>query len=211
MKARSLFLTFWMMLAGFCLAGMPVQAQEEIDEEQTEASEDKPARKKKSKKKKGSKKRKAAAAEEESAAAEPAVLAALKKFKVHNGKVNTKADYYIYLYSASWCRYCKECMPVAVEQYKKMKAGRKVEIIVIGGDKTEKEAIKYLKDSKAKMPGIMFDALKATNFQGLPSCGMPGFPAVTVVTKEGQMKANVVGGQQVKDVLTNWKKYTVGK
>ena len=53
----------------------------------------------------------------------------------------------------------------------------------------------------------MFEDLKATNFQGLPGCGMPGFPAVTVVSKDGQMLANVVGAGQVKEVLANWKQY----
>jgi len=98
-------------------------------------------------------------------------------------------------------------MPVAVEQYKKMKSSRKAELILIGGDKSEKEAVKYLKSYKLKAPGIMFEDLKATNFQGLPACGMPGFPAVTVVTKDGEMLANAVGAGQVKEVLANWKQY----
>lgn len=207
MKLRSLFYTFWMLLSGFCLMGLSVHADDDLAEEQVESDEDTP-RKKKGKKKKGQKKGKSTKTEAaEKEASKPAVLAALENFKVHNAKVNTKAEIYIYLYSASWCRYCCECMPVAVEQYKKMKSSRKVEIILIGGDKTEKEAIQYLKSYKLKAPGIMFDALKATKFQGLPSCGMPGFPAVTVVTKDGKMLANVVGAGQVKEVLTNWKQY----
>lgn len=202
MKLRSLFYTFWLLLSGFCLMGLPVHAEDDLAEEEVESDEDTP-RKKKGKKKKGNKKDGAVKA----ADSKPVVLAALENFKVHNAKVNTKAEIYIYLYSASWCRFCRECMPVAVEQYKKMRASRKAEIILIGGDKTEKEAIQYLKSYKLKAPGIMFDALKATKFQGLPSCGMPGFPAVTVVTKDGKMLANVVGAGQVKEVLTNWKKY----
>lgn len=202
MKLRSLFLTFWLLLSGFCLMGLPVHADDDMAEEEVEPDEDAP-RKKKGKKK--GKSTKTEAAEKE--ASKPAVLAALENFKVHNAKVNTKAEIYIYLYSASWCGFCRECMPVAVEQYKKMKSSRKAEIILIGGDKTEKEAIQYLKSYKLKAPGIMFDALKATKFRGLPSCGMPGFPAVTVVTKDGKMLANVVGAAQVKGVLTNWKQY----
>lgn len=202
MKLRSLFYTFWLMLSGFCLMGLPVHADDDMAEEEVESDEDAP-RKKKGKKK--GKSTKTEAAEKE--ASKPAVLAALENFKVHNARVNPKAEIYIYLYSASWCGFCRECMPVAVEQYKKMKSSRKAEIILIGGDKTEKEAVKYLKSYKLKAPGIMFDALKATNFQGLPSCGMPGFPAVTVVTRDGRMLANVVGAAQVKGVLTNWKQY----
>lgn len=219
MKLRSLFYTFCLLFSGVCLMGLPAHADEDVVEEQAEVDEDTP-RKKKGKKKKGSKKSKSSkkndadkAAEDAENAADdvPAVVAALKKFKVHNGKVNEKAEFYIYLYSASWCRYCKECMPVAVKHYPKMRASRKVELIVIGGDKSEKEAIKYLKSYKLKSPGIMFDALKATQFLGLPGCGMPGFPAVCVVTKDGQMVKNEVGGAAVQDVLNNWKTHTVGK
>ena len=205
MKLRSLFYTFWLLLSGFCLMGLPVHADDDAAEEQVESDEDKPRKKGKKKGKKKSKASKSEAAEKDDA--KPAVLAALENFKVHNAKVNPRAEIYIYLYSASWCGFCRECMPVAVEQYKKMKSSRKAEIILIGGDKTEKEAIQYLKSYKMKAPGIMFDALKATNFQGLPSCGMPGFPAVTVVTKDGKMLANVIGASQVKEVLANWKQY----
>ena len=205
MRLRSLFYTFWLLLSGFCLMGLPVHADEDAAEEQVESDEDKPRKKGKKKEKKKSKATKPEAAEKVDT--KPAVLAALEKFKVHNAKVNPRAEIYIYLYSASWCGFCRECMPVAVEQYKKMKSSRKAEIILIGGDKSEKEAVKYLKSYKMKSPGIMFEDLKATNFQGLPACGMPGFPAVTVVTKDGEMLANAVGAGQVKEVLANWKQY----
>lgn len=206
MKLRSLFYTFWLLLSGFCLMGLPVHSDDDVAEEEVEADEDTPRKKKD--KKKGKKKGKLTKTEgAEKVDSKPAVLAALENFKVHNAKVNTKAEIYLYLYSASWCGFCRECMPVAVEQYKKMKSSRKAEIILIGGDKTEKEAIQYLKSYKLKAPGIMFEDLKATKFQGLPSCGMPGFPAVTVVTKDGKMLANVVGAAQVKEVLTSWKQY----
>ncbi|MBE6416260.1 MAG: hypothetical protein E7032_06960 [Akkermansiaceae bacterium] len=200
MKLRALFYTFWLLLSGFCLMGLPAQADDDVAGEQVESDEDAPRKKK-------GKKKKIKASRPEAAASKPAVLAALEKFKVHNAKVNPRAEIYIYLYSASWCGFCRECMPVAVEQYKKMKSSRKAELILIGGDKSEKEAVKYLKSYKLKAPGIMFEDLKATNFQGLPACGMPGFPAVTVVTKDGEMLANAVGAGQVKEVLANWKQY----
>ncbi len=200
MKIRALFYTFWLLLSGFCLMGLPAHADDDVAEEQVESDEDAPRKKK-------GKKKKIKASRPEAAAAKPAVLAALENFKVHNAKVNPRAEIYIYLYSASWCGFCRECMPVAVEQYKKMKSSRKAELILIGGDKSEKEAVKYLKSYKLKAPGIMFEDLKATNFQGLPACGMPGFPAVTVVTKDGEMLANAVGAGQVKEVLANWKQY----
>lgn len=138
-----------------------------------------------------------------------AVVQALKKFQMVTSKPNSNAEYYIYLYSASWCGYCRECMPVAVEQYKQMRRTRKVEIILICGDKSEPEAKDYVRSSKCKFPTMMFSELQATKFNGLPGCGMPGFPALSVVAKDGTMIANVVGAAQVKNILENWKAYTI--
>ena len=183
--------------------------------------------KKKSKKKKKSSKQKSRANDEETEAAGDdkdgegaadeeeeslsAVAQALSKFKPVSGKPNLKADYYVYLYSASWCMYCKMCMPDAVSAYKKMRRSRKVELILIGGDKSRKEAAAYLKSSKGKMPCIFFDDLKATKFQGLPGCGMPGFPAVSVADKDGNVITTAVGAEQVKKVLTDWKTFTIDR
>ena len=216
------------MLAAFvgCVGLTPALAQEEAEELMEESTPKKKKGKKSKKSKKGDKKSKKKAsknseeqveeesdaeAEEKKGPSKPAVVEAMEKFKILNGKPNLKADYYIYLCSASWCGYCQACMPVAMEQYKKMKASRKVELIIIGGDKTEKEAVDYLKKYKAKNACIMFSALQATQFQGLPGVGMPGFPSVSVVDKDGKMIKNVIGASQVKDVLTNWRELTIGK
>ena len=216
------------MLAAFvsCVGLTPALAQEESEELMEESTPKKKKGKKSKKSKKGDKKSKKKAsknseeqveeesdaeAEEKKGPSKPAVVAAMEKFKILNGKPNLKADYYIYLCSASWCGYCQACMPVAMEQYKKMKASRKVELIIIGGDKSEKEAVDYLKKYKAKNACIMFSALQATQFQGLPGVGMPGFPSVSVVDKDGRMIKNVIGATQVKEVLTNWRELTIGK
>lgn len=234
MKVRRYLLTLFLVF--FALMAAPLSAQEEassLDEfeestEETSADDDaesdskKKKKKKKNKKKKGKKGSKSgkngkdkadAEAEEESAEsdkpAESAVVAAFNKFKNIGGKLNKKAEYFIYLYSASTCGHCQRCMPIAVEQYKKMKA-KKVELIVICGDGTEDAAKKYLKSYKMKNPSIMFSALQATQFRGLPGCGMPGLPAISVVDKDGKMLRNVVGAQQVIDTLNDWKALTVG-
>ena len=175
MKLR--FYLIALLLAFFAVNVTPVLAQDESEE--IEESEGKAKKKKKNKKKaKKSKSKKKAkdadedAMDEESAEdseeaepeekakpATPKVVEALGKFKVFNSKPNLKAEYYIYLYSASWCGYCQQCMPVAVEQYKKMKASRKVELILICGDKSEGEGKSYLKSKKLKSPAIMFSEL----------------------------------------------------
>ena len=229
MTVRRLLYLF--MIAAFvgCVGLTPALAQEEVEELMEESTPKKKKGKKSKKGNKGDKKSKKKAgrnsdeqadgesgAEDEAAEvkkgpSKPAVVAAMEKFKILNGKPNLKADYYIYLCSASWCGYCQACMPVAMEQYKKMKSSRKVELIIIGGDKTEKEAVDYLKKYKSKNACIMFSALQATQFQGLPGVGMPGFPSISVVDKEGNMIKNVIGASQVQEVLTNWRELTIGK
>ncbi len=213
----------------FLLAGMLVfgvsPSVADIESEDVFADEMPGKGKKKSKKNKKSKKKSSEdAAVEESAEQEEeepvakkdknalsAVAEALKKFKIFNGRLNQKADYYIYLYSASWCGYCQQCMPVAVDQYKKIRGNRKVELILICGDKTPEEGKAYLKSKKLKSPAIMFSELEATQFRGLPGCGLPGFPAITIVDKDGAQITNVIGATKVKEVLENWREYTIAK
>ena len=230
MKVRSSLSLLWVFLFGCLLALAPVQAQDELDaDEVSESSKAGKKKKKKAKKtsRKKTKKSKSKAAkdaeddaeDEEEAegeadapapAAAPGVAEALVKFKVFNAKPNLKADYYIYLYSASWCGYCQQCMPIAVDEYRKMKSSRKVEMILICGDKTEAEAKEYIKSKKCKAPTIMFAELQATAFQGLPGCGMPGYPAISVVDKNGKQIKNVVGASAVKEVLSGWRALTIG-
>ena len=182
---------------------------ESAADDEEEAPEKKSKKKKKKKSKKGSKSKKenkdeADEKEEKKDSAENAVVEAFSKFKNVGGKLNKKADFYIYLVTSSTCVHCQRCMPVAIEQYKKMKA-RKVELIIIDADTSEDAAKKYLKSYKMKNPCIMFSELQATKFQGLPGCGMPLPPSVSVVSKDGKMLKNVVGATQVIETLNDWR------
>ncbi len=215
-----------LLVAWFGLTLPPLHAQEVEDfglEPITESAEEDAnttkKKKKKKKSKKGSKKKDKAAKkqadENETADADGAadelskVAQALKKFKFVTGKPNLKADYYIYMYSASWCGYCKQCMPDAVAEYKKISRSKKVEFIIIGGDKTREAAEDYLKGYKAKMPSLFFDDVKATQFRGLPGCGMPTFPALSIADKEGKVIKTAVGAAEVKAAIADWKNYTI--
>lgn len=224
MKIRKYLSTLSFVFSGLLLA--PLSAQDtagEMDtfEEPTETTADESAddadedsekkskkkKKKKSKKSSKSKKDSMDAADEKAekkASDESAVVEAFGKFKNVGGKLNKKADFFIYLVTSSTCVHCQRCMPVAIEQYKKMKA-RKVELIIIDADTTEVAAKKYLKSYKLKNPCIMFSELQATNFQGLPGCGMPLPPSISVVSKDGNMIKNVVGATQVIETLNDWR------
>lgn len=224
MKIRKYLSTLSFVFSGLLLA--PLSAQDtsgEMDtfEEPTETTADESAddadedsekkskkkKKKKSKKSSKSKKDSMDAADEKAekkASDESAVVEAFGKFRNVGGKLNKKADFFIYLVTSSTCVHCQRCMPVAIEQYKKMKA-RKVELIIIDADTTEEAAKKYLKSYKLKNPCIMFSELQATNFQGLPGCGMPLPPSISVVSKDGNMIKNVVGATQVIETLNDWR------
>lgn len=224
MKIRKYLLMLSFVFSGLLLAPLSAQdAAGEMDtfEEPTEATADESAddeeedsekkskkkKKKKSKKSSKSKKDSKEAADEKAekkASDESAVVEAFGKFKNVGGKLNKKADFFIYLVTSSTCVHCQRCMPVAIEQYKKMKA-RKVELIIIDADTTEEAAKKYLKSYKLKNPCIMFSELQATNFRGLPGCGMPLPPSVSVVSKDGNMIKNVVGATQVIETLNDWR------
>ena len=201
------------------LMGLPLaQAQEELQLESVVETElnsedvDSSTKKNKNKKKKKATKTKKATDSDDTATDTEdvnKVAQALKKFKFISGKPNLKAEYYIYMYSAGWCGYCKQCMPSAVKEYKKIRSNKQVEFILISGDKSKAEAIAYMKEYKAKMPCIAFDDLKATKFMGLPGCGMPGFPAISIADKNGKQIISQVGASKVKEVLENWRDYTI--
>ena len=206
---RFLELLFLATLFG-CVGLTPVQADDE-EETQTEESSGK-KKKKKSKDSKKEDKEDKKDKKVKKADGESAVIQALSKFKVFNAKPNKKAEYFIYLYSASTCGHCQACMPIAAKEYSKMKS-RKVELIVIDGDGSEKAAMKYLKEKRMRCPAIMFSALQATKFRGLPGCGMPGLPAISVVDKNGKgiSGGSGVGAAQVQEILKNWRSITSGK
>lgn len=162
------------------------------------------------KKKKGKKNKKDTKSKDEAQeVAASAVAEALGKLRTLKGKPNLKAEYYIYMCSASWCRYCCECMPVAVDEYKKMKRSKRVEFILINGDKSDKAAKDYLKGYKAKFPYIMFDEVRAAQFANLPgSSAAMGFPAAAIVDRDGKVILRATGADKVKELLHDWKKHT---
>ncbi len=134
--------------------------------------------------------------------ASPVALAAKKVKKVKN-KVNEKADYYILLYSASWCVPCRQEMPEIVEAYKDMKKTGKVDIILFCKDKTPKEAAAYVKQFKMKFLVVMDDDSDAAKVPGYAP--VPGIPHCIVVDREGKM---ITRGHPV-GIIPNWEELTI--
>ena len=148
---------------------------------------------KKSKKKKKSKK----SADKKSSVS--AVGKAAGKLKTFNGKPSKKALVYVYLQSASWCGPCNKEMPEVAEIYKEMKKDGRAEIILIGGDQTEDAAKKFLKQYKAKFPGILLGGKNVDKLPGFTPAS--GIPHATMVDGEG----NVLADGYPSSVLAQWK------
>ena len=128
----------------------------------------------------------------------PAVKAAIADIEFLEGEPSKKAKYYVYLHSASWCGPCKALMPSIVKEYKKMQK-KKIEIILIGHDKTEEAAKAYLEHYDAGFPCVLSTSAAASSLPGYTSPS--GIPYATIVDEDG----NVLYNDHAKGVL-EWKK-----
>lgn len=127
------------------------------------------------------------------------VSKAVGKLKTFNGKPSKKALVYVYLQSASWCGPCNQEMPEVAEIYKEMDADGRAELILIGHDRTEDAAKKFLKQYKAKFPGILSSG---KNVDKLPGFSLAqGIPNAIMVDADG----NVLGQGFPSQVLSQWK------
>lgn len=124
---------------------------------------------------------------------------AVGKLKTFNGKPDKKAQVYIYLQSASWCAPCNQEMPAVAEAYKEMEKDGRVEIILLGHDRTEDGAKKFLKQYKAKFPGILLGGKGVNKLPGFQLA--EGIPHATMVDSEG----NVLASGFPSDVVPKWK------
>ena len=161
---------------------------------------------KKAKKAKKGKKKAAKAEEEEAEAdaeAEESVVAARIKDNTYftESKPNLKAQYFIFLESASWCGPCNAEMPEVAKAYEQMKASGKVELILLSADSTEAEAKKFLDKYKATFPGLM---PKGASVPTLPEA--KGIPNATIMKADGTVIESGHGA-----IIRGWKNQTIGK
>ncbi len=132
------------------------------------------------------------------------VAISLKKIKFVSGKPNLKADYYIYLYSASWCPPCRKLMPDIVKEYANIKKNGKVELILLGADKNEKEVKGYVDKYKVDFPATWQGSKGVSSIPGnKPPRGIPG---AIIVDKAGNTIISDHG-----TIVLDWKKHTIDK
>lgn len=127
------------------------------------------------------------------------VAAAIENLEFFNGTPDTKAKYYIYLHSASWCGPCKALMPQIMEQYEDMQKA-KVEIILIGCDSTVEAATQYISHYNENIAGILSKDPGAKKLPGFSKAD--GIPHATIVDRKGKVLYNGHGIGAV-----NWKNY----
>ncbi len=176
------FLLAAALLGLLAFAPLPIAAQDDAGE-MTES----PARKKKKKAKK---------------VASP-VVTAVKKVKKVKGRVNEKADYFIYLFSASWCGPCCREMPEIVELYDDIKKSGKVDIILFCQDKTPAAAKAFVKRFNIKFLTIMGNDEKVRKVPGYAPVG--GIPHCIFVDRYGrQIRAGHPG-----NLMSLWESLTI--
>ncbi len=185
MFKRTLILTT-ALFGLFSFAPLPLTAQ---DEDTAVEESTKPSKKKKKAKKLPS-----------------PVVTAVKKVKKVKGRVNEKADYYIYLCSASWCGPCCREMPEIVETYKEIKKSGKVDIILFCHDKTQADAKAFVKKFDIKFMTVMSnDEDKVKKVPGFRAPG--GIPHCIFVDRYGR---HLTAGHPG-NLISNWKALTIDK
>ncbi len=132
------------------------------------------------------------------------VADALRKVKWFNGKPALRAEYYIYLLSASWCGPCRAEMPGIAKEYKEMKKDGRVELVLLGGDESQGAAKKFLKANKAAFPGTLLEAKGVMELPGAESFPQ-FFPSAVIVAADGTV---ITAGHG--SLVMDWRKYTIG-
>lgn len=133
------------------------------------------------------------------------MVTAVKKVKKVKGRVNDKADYYIFLYSASWCGPCCQEMPEIVETYKDIKKSGKVDIILFCQDRSLGDAKAFVKRFDIKFLTIMGNDDKAPKVPGYSHSG--SIPHCVFVDRYGRKITSGHPG----NLMSSWESYTIEK
>jgi nucleoredoxin len=100
-----------------------------------------------------------------------------------------KVKYYAFYYSASWCPPCRKFTPSLVEFYNRLKPQHpEFELILVGRDRSEAEADKYMQTHSMPWPAVKFSEAKAkTKIMGYMGRGIP---CLVFVDSDGNVLAD---------------------
>lgn len=120
-------------------------------------------------------------------------------------RLNTKAEFFIYLQSGSQCRNCNYEMPGVVKEYKDMKeSGAAVDILLICHDDKPETALEFMKKYGADFPVVLRKDVSPETLPGFESArGIPYWQIVRTDTAEATKGRG--------PALENWRLKTVDK
>lgn len=136
----------------------------------------------------------------------PTLKKAVGKLKyVSAKKLNTKAEYYIYLQSGSDCANCNREMPGVVKAYKEMKeSGGRVDILLICYDSTSETAQAFMKKYGATFPAVLRKDVSPEVLPGFEAArGIPYWQIVRTDTAEATKGRG--------PALEDWRRKTIEK
>lgn len=148
--------------------------------------------------------------------AEPAgelspVAAALSKVACYTERTPAlHAKYYIFLYSTSSCTHCNRTMPDDVQYYKEMRRRGDVEMLLVTMSQldTPTAAKGFLNQYNAPFAGMLWEDMKAAGVPGAGGFQLP--PGFVIVNSEGQVLHSGPGSVNGRNMLQDWKSYTIG-
>ncbi len=130
------------------------------------------------------------------------VAKSLNAVKWRREKPNKRAEYYIYLQSASWCPPCRAEMSEIAAQYEQMRADGRVELLLISSDKSVDDAENFLDEYSASFPMTLKTEDGIDELTGLTLAS--GIPHAIIVTAEGDVIKEGHGS-----IVKNWREYTI--
>ena len=194
------------MLAGLVTWILPVAEAQDADADTEKVSKNASKKKKASKGKKSKKSKKKSGADEEEEDGDntpnPVGEMLAQNTYLTDAKPNCKAQYYIFLKSASWCGPCNREMPEVVKAYQEMKKTGKVELILLSHDQTDDAAKGFLSKYNATFPCLMRST--SPKVPELPPNA--GIPNATFVKADGTVIKSDHGV-----IIRDWKNLTIGK
>ncbi len=126
----------------------------------------------------------------------------ISKVKWRRAKPNLRAEYYIYLHSASWCGPCREMMSYFASRYKEMKKDGRVELLMISYDKYQEQEEALLNAHDASFPVAHCSDPAVAELPGITL--HHGTPTVNIMRASG---VKLMDGHGL--AVVHWRKYTL--